>query len=120
FVDHSDAVEQTAVFTSMKNIASSMILFKVNNGDYPADRNPAQCPAGFADYTQLDWVNEQPLGGQWDWDKGVFGFTAGISVYMPDKETSYMQEMDRRFDDGNLNTGSFRARSQGYIYIIEP
>lgn len=119
FVDQSEAVEQAAFFTSMKNIASAMNQFRAaNGGAFPPDRNPAQCPAGFAPYLQMNWATEKPLGGQWDWDKGVFGVTAGISVYLPSKSATYMREIDSKFDDGNLNTGSFRARSQGYIYII--
>jgi hypothetical protein len=31
-----------------------------------------------------------------------------------------MREIDQRIDDGDLSTGNFRARSQGYIYILEP
>lgn len=121
FVDQSEAVEQAAFFTSMKNIASAMSnYYAANGGVYPPDRNQAQCPLGFREYVQMDWANEKPLGGRWDWDKGVFGVTAGISVYSPTKSAAYMLEIDRRFDDGNLATGSFRARNAGYIYIIAP
>jgi len=30
-----------------------------------------------------------------------------------------MQDIDRRFDDGDLTKGSFRQHSSGYIYVIE-
>lgn len=120
FVDHKDAVEQATAFTSMKNIASAMSNYQAaNNGEYPPDRNPGQCPVGFAPYLQMDWANDRPLDGQWDWEKGVFGITAGISIYMPDRTTTYMREMDKRFDNGNLNNGQFIGLSQRYTYIIQ-
>jgi prepilin-type N-terminal cleavage/methylation domain-containing protein len=48
-----------------------------------------------------------------------FGFTAGISVYKPTVSAAQMQEIDKLIDDGNLGTGIFRSRSNGYIYIIQ-
>ena len=56
----------------------------------------------------------------WDWDYKQFGCTAGISVYQPMADAAQMQELDALIDDGDLSSGNFRTRSDGYIYVIVP
>ena len=68
---------------------------------------------------RFPWTQPTSLGGQWDWDDGQFGFKAGVSVYQPAAPVSQMQKIDQLIDDGDLATGGFRARSGGYISVIE-
>jgi hypothetical protein len=43
-----------------------------------------------------------------------------VSIYLGSAmNDARMIEIDRKIDDGDLNAGRFRRRSQGYIYIIE-
>jgi hypothetical protein len=35
-------------------------------------------------------------------------------------DAAQMQELDALIDDGDLSSGNFRARSDGYIYVIVP
>ena len=94
--------------------------YNLDQGDYPPDRWPGQIPPGMAGYLEgLDFRAPTVLGGQWDWDNGQFGYRAGVSVYQPEVSREEMRVADRILDDGNLGTGLFRQRSQGYIYIIE-
>jgi len=75
---------------------------------------------GMSNYLEhIDWAGRTPIGGKWDWDRGVFGVAAGVSVYQPDLTPAQMRRIDARMDDGNLKSGMFRQRSQGYISIIE-
>ena len=50
---------------------------------------------------------------------GQFGVKAGVSVYQPTAPHDQLQRLDAILDDGDLSTGSFRARAAGYIFIIE-
>jgi len=68
---------------------------------------------------KMAWFERTPIGGQWDWDNGQFGFKAGVSVYQPDRTPQEMREIDAMIDDGDLATGGFRSRTDGYISIIE-
>jgi len=70
--------------------------------------------------SRMHWNLDTALGGQWDWDYQVFGVKAGVSVYQPTASTSQIQRLDEMIDDGNLNTGNFRSRSSGYVYVLEP
>lgn len=94
--------------------------FSTMQGGYPADTTPSVMPAGMEVYLEnIDWAGRTPIGGKWDWDYGVFGVLAGVSVYTPSLSRSQMAMIDARIDDGDLKTGAFRQRNGGYISIIE-
>jgi len=104
----------------IQNAGHAFVQYSYDYGTYPNDTTPSQMPAGMADYLgRFPWSEDTVIGGQWDWDFGQFGTRAGVSVYMPDWEDEQMREVDRIMDDGNLATGQFRKRSQGYIYVLE-
>jgi general secretion pathway protein G len=94
--------------------------YAADHGKYPPDALPSVVPQGMADYLRrMDWTSPNTLGGQWDWDNAQFGFKAGVSVYRPTASIGQMIKVDKLIDDGNLATGDFRSRSDGYIGIIE-
>jgi general secretion pathway protein G len=98
----------------------AFIEYSVEHGKYPPDTTPGIMPDGMADYlTRVAWTKPNTLGGLWDWDNGQFGFKAGVSVYRPTVSRSQMLQLDRTIDDGDLATGDFRSRPDGYIGIIE-
>ncbi len=110
-----------ARFTREIKIAGhAFVLYAFDYGTYPADKTPSQMPTGMNEYLhRFSWNEETPIGGQWDWDYGVFGITAGVSVKSPNWGPDLMLEIDKSMDDGNLSTGQFRQRPGGYIYILE-
>jgi len=100
--------------------AGAFELYALDHGTYPPDRTPAVVPPGMEEYLQkIHWTEPTSLGGKWDWDYEVFGYKAGVSVYRPDAPEDILLSVDRTIDDGNLAHGIFRARADGYIYIIE-
>ena len=95
-------------------------MYNLENGSYPLDQTPGVIPSGMEEYLRrMRWTESTPIGGQWDWDYEVFGYQAGVSVFDPDRTPAEMLEIAEKIDDGSLTTGNFRARAQGYIYIIE-
>jgi prepilin-type N-terminal cleavage/methylation domain-containing protein len=98
----------------------AFIEYSADNRKYPPDTMPGVVPVGMADYLlRVPWTQRTVIGGQWDWDNAQFGCKAGVSVYQPTASLATMQKLDAIIDDGDVNNGSFRARSAGYIYIIE-
>ncbi len=94
--------------------------YSLDNGEYPPDTQPGEVPAGMADYLRrVEWTKLNTLGGRWDWDNGQFGCKAGVSAYRPTASSAQMLALDKTIDDGNLATGQFRSRADGYIGIIE-
>lgn len=94
--------------------------YAMDTGTFPADETPGVVPTGMAEYLpKLDWSLETTIGGNWDWDFQQFGYTAGVSVFQPDRSALLMADLDARIDDGDLVTGIFRQRAQGYIFILQ-
>ncbi len=91
-----------------------------HRGRYPPDVTPAVIPAGMAEYLgRFPWTQTTTIGGYWDWDNGQFGTQAGVSVYQPTAPLEQLRLIDQIIDDGDLSTGTFRARAAGYISIME-
>ena len=110
----------TIFINDLRVACDAFNLYAIEKGRYPPDVTPSVMPAGMAEYlAKTDWGKRTPIGGQWDWDYRQFGSKAGVSVYMPDRTSVEMEEIDLMVDDGNLGTGIFQSRSQGYIMIIE-
>jgi type II secretory pathway pseudopilin PulG len=107
--------------SDLRIFAQGYETYSLKNGRWPPDGNQGVLPSGMSgEIKDSAWAAQTPVGGQWDWDYQQFGFTAGISVYRPTASAEQMLEIDRRIDDGDLSTGNFRARTDGYIYILQP
>ena len=99
---------------------TAFIEYSFIHGRYPPDVTPGIMPTGMSEsLARMKWAKETSLGGRWDWDYRQFGVTAGVSVYRPSANREQLQRLDQLIDDGNLNTGGFRARADGYISVIE-
>jgi hypothetical protein len=93
----------------------------IEHNAYPADVNRGILPAGMESYFDgtFDWTKSTPIGGDWDWDYKVFGFTAAVSVAGYNASASQMNEIDARMDDGDRTKGAFQDKGGRYSFIIE-
>ncbi len=120
FASSSESARYSSLATSFRSIGRAATLYGQEWYDYPPDCTPGQEPDGMSTYLgSFDWAGETSLGGNWDWDNAQFGFTAGVSVFQPSAGDAQLVEVDTLLDDGNLATGSFRRRTDGYISIVE-
>ncbi len=112
-----------AKFMNALRIATDAFqMYAMENNTYPADANRAVVPAGMALYfgPTLDWTKPTPIGGDWDWDYHVFGFTAGVSVIASPVDATQLTEVDAKIDDGDLSSGAFKSTAgDRYTSIIE-
>jgi type II secretory pathway pseudopilin PulG len=100
--------------------AEAFETYSMDKGEWPPDGN-AGVPPEMAGYINFGtFAQTTQLGGSWDWDAGVFGLTAAFGVHNPTEPQSIFEDIDRKIDDGNLSTGSFRSRSNGYVMVLEP
>src|SRR6202011_4854018 len=102
---------QNAKFINALRVATCAFeMYNIEHSAFPPDVNRAVVPPGMALYfgPTLDWTKPTPIGGNWDWDYNVFGFTAGVSVVNPSADVAQMTEIDAKIDDGDLSTGSFQ------------
>jgi type II secretory pathway pseudopilin PulG len=112
-----------AKFVNAVRIASGAFeVYAAEHNGYPADVSRGIVPAGMDTYFSktFDWTKPTPLGGNWDWDFNVFGFTAAVSAVGTNATTAQMLEIDGKIDNGDLSTGAFRDEGSGrYSYILE-
>ncbi len=93
--------------------------YAMENGQWPSDGTGA-VPNEMQGYLNLEsFAEETPLGGDWDWDAGVFSYAAGLTVRNPSADEDTMLRVDQKIDDGDLSSGDFRSRSGGYILVLE-
>ena len=88
---------------------------------WPDDANPGILPVEMKGYIlEAKFEEQPPVGGVWDWDNGVLGIKAGLSLHDVKADEDQMQKIDAQIDDGNLNSGQFRAmQSNYYTWILE-
>ena len=119
------AREQTrrAKFAAALRVARDACeIFASENNAWPADVSRGILPPAMATYFSAhhDWSAPTPIGGRWDWDFRVYGFTAGVSVILPNESQAEMAEVDRLVDDGDLTTGAFQETAPArYTWILE-
>lgn len=112
--------QQIRFVNDLRMACDAFETYAMVHGTYPPDTMPRVVPDGMAVYFErFHWEEDTTIGGQWDWDNGQFGFKAGVSVYQPTYTDEQMEEIDKIIDDGDLSTGGFRKRSQGFIRILQ-
>ena len=110
----------TAVANDLRIFADAFQTYALEHGNYPADVGPATVPSGMEDYLNTSlFTSETPAGGRYDWDEGVFGITAAVSVMNTTVGAETIQKIDEILDDGSAGSGVVRARPGGLMYIIE-
>ena len=122
FLRARQRAQNTRFINALRVASSAFDTYAVEHNSYPADVNRGIVPAGMGTYfdATLKWTSTTPIGGQWDWDKDVFGFKAGVSVVSPTASVQQLTEIDATIDDGDLNSGRFQALPSGrYTCILE-
>lgn len=113
------ASRQTAFLNDLRIGKDAFEQFALEYGAWPPD-GIAGIPLEMDDYLPATlWSGRTPIGGRWDWDFDVFGVRAGLSVLLPIQTDEEMMLIDAKIDDGNLSSGNFRQRNEGFIYILE-
>ncbi len=120
FMNARKKAQNTRFINDLRVAVDAFETYAAEHTTYPPDVGRGVVPPGMATYLgRLDFTAPTPIGGNWDWDFGVFGFTAGVTVAEPTAGADQLQQIDERIDDGNLATGTFRAGSGRYTFIIE-
>ena len=123
FRDSKDDAARTAFVSSGRTFIEAAQRYQLDNGDFPEDSASGSLPAGFGDYVQSNyWEGGTPIGGVWDSEKDSFGITSGVGVHFDGtgdpRDDTYMQQVDRSIDDGDLGSGGFQKIADDRYYFI--
>ncbi len=117
------AAEQATFARSIGRFNEAAQIYMNATGELVEDASSGQLPTGWEPYVdERGWVSPTPVGGVWDFEQNSFGFTSCFGVHFLDPNENpgdtYMEDIDRLIDDGNLNTGSFRKIDTDRYYSI--
>lgn len=101
-----------------------------NNNWPPGGVAAGEIPAGMAGrLARINWERITPIGGRYQWATGSRhqGERYQAAIVISSVEESLvtsnrlqLQDLDRRVDDGDLQTGKFRLGYRNYpVYVIE-
>ncbi len=121
----------TVVANDFRVFAGAFQAYAHDHGDWPSgDSGPGEFPPDMAGYIgQTNWTRVTPIGGRYSWEPNSlqqgerFRAVIVITSVGDDKVTTdrrQLEELDRRVDDGNLDTGNFRLGYRNYpIFVLE-
>lgn len=126
----ADSARASAIANDLRVLASAMSSIAQQSGRYPRDTSRRVMPPAAAGFTKPTlWTGPTPIGGYYNWESGrnVRGtrIKAGIAINSArrqnvTKDRALLLAIDRRIDDGNLNTGNFRLGAGNEpFYVIE-
>lgn len=114
---------QNARWMNDSRVASdAFTMYAAEYGVLPPDGYPGQIPAGMAPYfgTKIRWLERTPIGGEWDWDgPGTSVAAFGVATLNPSRSPEECLLIDRRHDDGSLDTGRLRYLGDRFTWIME-
>ena len=119
------ASQNSRIVNDLRVFAQAFEVYSAQNGTWPANVGPATIPTSpvpmTGDFKANVWLATTQIGGQWNWDKGVSGITAGISISSLTCTDAQLAEIDAKIDDGNITTGNFRKiAARRVVLVLEP
>lgn len=114
------AAQNNSVVNDFRVFSQTFETYCTQNGGWPANVGPGVVPAGMGtgDFKVSVWTATTPIGGRWNWDQNIAGFTAGISISGFTCTDAQLQEIDAKLDDGNLTTGNFQKVQSNRVMLI--
>src|ERR1700736_7057647 len=82
FMRARQKAQNAKLINGLRVATDAFQMYAVEHNAYPPDVNRGIVPSGMALYfgSTFNFAAKTPIGGNWDWDANVFGFTAGVSV----------------------------------------
>lgn len=119
----------TALENDLRQFATAIQTYTLQNGHWPADGDPQVVPPEMAAALSANFSRPSPIGGvyKWNFDVPADGVTAKAAIVvqtssgnvLTDDEDIFLM-IDRQMDDGVLETGNIQVgSSNSLVFIIE-
>lgn len=117
-------VQQTArnnrFINDLRIFAQSFEQYALENGTWPPNVGNSVVPANMTTALQISvWTTVNSLGGRWNWDRGLNGLAAAVSTTGVTASDEQMTDIDRKIDDGDINTGLFQKNNGRFMWVLE-
>jgi type II secretory pathway pseudopilin PulG len=116
------AAQNSRVINDYRIFSQAFEIYKTQNGVWPANVGPGVIPTSpvpmAGDFKADVWQATTVIGGRWNWDAGIAGITAGISISGFTCTDAQLIEIDAKIDDGDLTTGRFQKIQPTRVILI--
>jgi type IV pilus assembly protein PilA len=113
------ASQNSRLENDLRVFSQAFETYAAEKGAWPANVGPGVVPAGMAGTFKTSvWQSPTEIGGQWNWDTGISGITAGISISGFTCDDTQLTEIDAKIDDGDLTTGNFQKIQPTRVMLI--
>ena len=113
------ASENSRIVNDFRIFAQAFEIYNTQNGAWPANVGPGVIPPSMTGDFKADvWQKATAVGGRWNWDKGLNGITASISISSFTCTDVQLTAIDAKLDDGDLNTGNFRKTQPTRVTLV--
>lgn len=121
----------SAVANDFRVFTAAFQTYVHEKGDWPPDASgPGAIPPGMETYLgPTGWSRVTPIGGHYQWAPNTLQqgqrYRAAITISTTDDSTVsadlvQLVELDRKIDDGNLDTGNFCLGFRNYpVFVLE-
>jgi len=111
--------ENATIANDLRTFSAAFEQYALETGGWPPDTATGVVPPGMDGRIKAgDWARSIPGNGRWDWDRGILGARAAISLFGCNFSDARLAKVDALFDDGNVNTGRFRRLSDGRPALV--
>ena len=101
-----------------KDAVSQCVL---ETGNMDQGSSSGTVAAELQEYLNVEnWEKGPKIGGDWDVEYNKSGVTLAVGVHNPTIPADQIAQIDRSFDNGNVNTGKIRFIASGrYYWVLE-
>ncbi|MFK7884786.1 MAG: type II secretion system protein [Phycisphaerales bacterium] len=119
----TDEARKGAFIAELKIFADAAEYHNAREGGFLEDSSTGEVPDGLERYIDVDgWLDGTPIGGEWDVERNENGVSSALGVHFrgDNPGDEFMQDIDARFDNGDLATGVFRQLDDNdrYYWVI--
>ena len=115
------ASNHAAFMNDLRVFAGATETLYLSTGNIPVDSNTGNIDPELEEYVHAGFFErETPLGGSWDVEANDSGIVLGVGVAGYTVDDAEIQEIDAKYDDGNITSGQMRKiTGSRYYWVIE-
>lgn len=123
FASATEESRRAAFTGSLRKLSDSMFMYYTRTLDFPEDSASGRLPPSLIGYVRVsEFERDTPMGGVWDVERDELGVVSAVGVHFNNaltrRDDADMAQVDSIFDDGDVESGSFRRIALDRYYWV--
>lgn len=117
--------QNSALMNDLRTFESAFLLYHMESGQWPEDRNRATLPPEMDGYIPSgSFTRQTPIGGHYDWDPSTSGSLPGgigaaVSVRGHQARAAQLESLVKSLSGGSTNTGQIRVNGSDIHFVLQ-